>query len=834
MGAALGEGGAAAGLTGLAGRSSRLAWLALALLGAGGLVLFAGSHPFGPLPGGLMAAALVAGMCAHRQAWLVLVPGLMPVIDLAPWSGAIHLTESDALVFSALLVCGLREALAAARGGGTRGWHFGVLQLGLLGTLLASYALSTDWSVVQGMWTHPEWRVSYASGLNGVRLAKGALWAVLLLPPLAGAFRREPELAARMLVRGILLGLLLVSLAALWERLAFTGLTDFASDYRTTALFWEMNVGGATLDGWLALSMPFALWAVLRTGVAGRLALLMAGLALAAYVCFTTFSRGLYLGLALGCALTVLLTLRGEVRRGGLRFRLLPVVAWSGFVVVLGGVLAGVFQTGGYRGLGAMLGVAFAVFACGPVVATLPGRNLALAAMLASAALVASAAAMWWLPKGVYLAYAANLLGLAALLAIEPRGRLLAWAGTLAAAGVGWLAGNAVLVSTYWSVGSGLGPGLLAALVTLLPLAAAVVRPRACWRPTLRSSTVAALVLGALSVVVVTFNTYYATKRFETVTEDLGGRMEHWATAAALPQGGEERWLGVGVGQFSERYFWRVPDGMYPGSHSVVSENGDAYLRLGGPRHTLGFGELYRVSQRVSPALQAPLLVALDARAPEGGGRLHVEVCRKHLLYTTECTGTRVIVPAGPQWQHFEFVLDGKGLGGGGQWLPRQTVFSIANAARGRLVDVDRIAMTDARGAALLDNGDFSAAGDYWFFSSDRLHLPWHAKNLWLHYLVEQGLFGVVAFSLFSLAALYRVGLGGAAGHPLAPPLAGGLLAFLVVGAFDSLVDAPRLAVFAFLLMCAALGLRPPRVGGRGEGTDRSGGAAPRRAGPRS
>ncbi|MDR1935522.1 MAG: hypothetical protein LBS49_08085 [Candidatus Accumulibacter sp.] len=762
------------------------------------------------MPGSLMAIALAAGMCMHRQAWLVLVPGLAPVIDLAAWSGAIHLTESDALVFSALLAGGLREALTKARrGDGQLAWRFGALQAGLLGVLLASYALSTDWGVLRGMWTHPEWRVGYASELNGARLAKGVVWAVSLLPLLASAFRREPELAARMLVRGILLGLALVSLAALWERLAFTDLTDFASDYRTTALFWEMNVGGATLDAWLALSVPFALWAVLRKE-AGRVAVSIAGLALVVYVCFTTFSRGLYLGLALGCALTVLLVLRGEMSRGGWRLRLMPALAWSAFVLALGGVLAGVFQTGGYRGLAAMLGVAFLAFASGPVAAALRGRALMRAALL-STALIAGTAAVWWIPKAVYLVYAVNLFALAALLRIEARERP-ARHGTLVLAGVGWLAGNAALVNAYWSEGSGLAAGLLAALVTLLPLAVTVAGPQTCWRLTPRSGTVAALVLGALSVLVVTFNTYYAGQRFDAAAEDLRGRVRHWTMSAGLPQGDRERWLGVGVGRYSERYFWRVPDSMYPGSHRVMAEDGDAFLRLGGPRHALGFGELYRVSQRVSPALRTPLVVAFDARAPEGAASLRVEVCRKHLLYTHECTDEQVAIPAGPQWWHFEFALDSKGLGAG--WrrgLPKQTVFSVANATRGRLVDVDRIAMIDARGVALLDNGDFFAGGDYWFFSSDRHHLPWHAKNLWLHYLVEQGVFGALAFSVFGLAALYRVVLGGASGHPLAPPLAGGLLAFFAVGAFDSLVDAPRLTLFALLLMCVALGLRAPR-----------------------
>jgi len=109
----------------------------------------------------------------------------------------------------------------------------------------------------------------------------------------------------------------------------------------------------------------------------------------------------------------------------------------------------------------------------------------------------------------------------------------------------------------------------------------------------------------------------------------------------------------------------------------------------------------------------------------------------------------------------------------------------------------------------------FAQGADHWFFTSDRHHLPWHAKNLWLHFFVEQGWLGLVAFSLLCAAAVWRLTLGRGAGHPLAPPLLGGLTAFFIVGAFDSLVDAPRLAMLALLVMFVALGIRSaPRING--------------------
>uniref|UniRef100_UPI00195354A7 hypothetical protein n=1 Tax=Escherichia coli TaxID=562 RepID=UPI00195354A7 len=71
-------------------------------------------------------------------------------------------------------------------------------------------------------------------------------------------------------------------------RLAYTGLLDFSTDYRTTALFWEMHVGGAALDGFLVMTLPFALLALLRTRAPMNFAAGLVIMLLAAYAVLTT------------------------------------------------------------------------------------------------------------------------------------------------------------------------------------------------------------------------------------------------------------------------------------------------------------------------------------------------------------------------------------------------------------------------------------------------------------------------------------------------------------------------------------------------------------------
>ena len=149
-------------------------------------------------------------------------------------------------------------------------------------------------------------------------------------------------------------GLTLVGLAVLWERAAYPGLLDFSSRYRTTALFWEMHVGGAAIDGYLALATPFAAWALwsARSRLAWAAA---AGLALlTGYACLTTYSRGVYLAVA---APLLGLGVAWWLRSGtsGPRPTLKVLIHWLAASAAAALLLSAAFATLGYAGLGAAL-----------------------------------------------------------------------------------------------------------------------------------------------------------------------------------------------------------------------------------------------------------------------------------------------------------------------------------------------------------------------------------------------------------------------------------------------------------------------------------------------
>ncbi|HZF79277.1 MAG TPA: hypothetical protein VEZ89_05750, partial [Rubrivivax sp.] len=200
--------------------------------------------------------------------------------------------------------------------------------------------------------------------------------------------------------------------------------------------------------------------------------------------------------------------------------------------------------------------------------------------------------------------------------------------------------------------------------------------------------------------------------------------------------------------------------------------------------------------------------------APQDAG-IHAEICRKHLLYDDGgCMYAGVEVKSqGGQWQTVRLQLPGRGVGRGDWYAPGLIAFSLAVNVSGRTIEIDEVRASDAGGRPLLRNGDFNAGMAHWFSSSDRHHMPWHMKSMPLHVLFEQGWVGLAAFSLLAAAALWRLGAGAAKDHELAPACAAALVGFGIVGAFDSLLDAPRVAFAFWLLLWLALVL-PRRSAG--------------------
>lgn len=258
-----------------------------------------------------LATCLVAW---QPRLWLWLVPACLPWLNFSPWTGWLVFEEFDILLLGVLAGGYARLAWDDLTVREMHRLHAG--QVLVTGVLLLSLLSLWRGIVDAGGWSF-DWFANYGDALNSWRVFKSLGLAVLFVPLLRRELAISARLAQTTLATGVVSGLSVVVVAALWERAAFPGLLDFSDPYRTVALFWEMHVGGAAIDAYLAITAPFVAWALYAT----RRPMMWASLALlafcVAYVCLTTFARGVYLAvLAPLVLLAVLLWLQHHARNG--------------------------------------------------------------------------------------------------------------------------------------------------------------------------------------------------------------------------------------------------------------------------------------------------------------------------------------------------------------------------------------------------------------------------------------------------------------------------------------------------------------------------------------
>jgi hypothetical protein len=782
--------------------AARLLAAMLSLLsGACGLAL-ALKYPIGPpLAAAAVFAAVAVWAVLRPGGWILALPAVLALVGFAPWTGWLTFEELDMLVLA--IAAGGHARRALERFGPTHAEAPVAMATRLLVVLFAlSILIALARGVADAGGFEFGWFQGYEGPMNSVRLAKSFFFALLLFPLWRDAHDADPVKASRRWSTGLCLGLAGASLAALWERLAFTRLLDFSTDYRTTALFWEMHVGGAALDGFLALTVPFAVRELLTRARGWRWIGALAILVVASYACMTTFSRGVFLAIPVSVATMGWLALRQRTASSTAGPSARGWMAWAAvFAAAYAAAAWWLFPVAGYRGMLALLG-AFALLmrlgADALAVDPLPaGRTLALAVALGGVAFLVA----WGLPRGAYVAYTLAFAFTAAA-AWRARTRWMAFAGFAA---VVFALG---LVCGHWGGERAFGRALpVMAVLLFAALALGGARPGrqdGAWpaSPRWQAAVLACMVAisGGIGVMI---GGAYMTDRMSTTEGDLQTRVEHWREGLSVLHSPAQWALGIGLGRYPATYALLHEDTDAPGGYALRGAPGEVVLALSAGRHMLGWGEMLRVSQRVGvPRL--PVQAELQVRAAQQSG-LHLELCEKHLLYNGACLLKELEVPAtGTAWRTIRTPLDGLGVSRGQPFAPRMLSFSISNRTQATLLEVREVRLIDGSGTDLLVNGDFSHGMAHWFFSSDRNHLPWHLKNVFVHVLFDQGLFGLGVFVLMLLGGLWRLALGSARAHPLAPAIAGPLAGFVVVGLFDSLVDVPRDAfVFYFLLLQA-------------------------------
>jgi hypothetical protein len=307
---------------------SALGW-AVAVVTLGLALIIALRYPLAP---GLLVAALLtyaALLWRWPFVWLAILPAALPSFDLAPWTGWFTVAEPDLMILVTIGVLALRAPPRRAD----------VFLAGFPGAVLLAALLACIVATARGLALPGPAGGSdivYLRPDNALRLAKGFVAALALLPFLARAIRERADVL-RWLAMGMCAGLALVALAALAERMAFTGAFNFHTGYRIVATFSSMHLGGGYVGLYVAMALPFVFALLLRSrGVVLALLLLVAALAL--YTLLVTFARAAYIAGILGSAVFALGWIWARRNRAGIGVSLvLPLLL---LLLVGGGVLA--------------------------------------------------------------------------------------------------------------------------------------------------------------------------------------------------------------------------------------------------------------------------------------------------------------------------------------------------------------------------------------------------------------------------------------------------------------------------------------------------------------
>jgi len=741
--------------------------LALACFALAGFALQA--YPFARFELGIGLLLYAALGLWRPHLMLFVLPLWLALVNLAPWSGSMYREDYD-LVLAVTLGVFLATGRYALKVRLTRSeWWF-------LGLLSLSYVIST----LRGLWPLPPLDVvelsTYYSHWHALRLAKGYVWALLLLPGLVALLRDDHARARMTLAWGFAAAGGAMGVVAMWERGVFNAAIesaslaavaasffDFGTKYRITGLFSEMHTGGEAIDSFMAMTWPFGLLAAAYAKK--RRWIWFGGLlfVLALYALVTTFSRASYLALFAGLAMAAglhffphaehknarrgdFLTLLGVLSplalvmlysSGGLYPLLIGLLAWAG------GLWGGAFSAKKNK----ILGVAVAL----PVVV----------------------GAAWGMQQTLIDPHFSSLLlfGLAALVG----------------AGGYWSGQRLALPIGYKGVA-----------ITMM------------------------LVIGCIAVVTPALLGSRMEKRLAGNQVDMVTRENHWQDALNLmTDNWSTRLFGMGVGRFPAEYLWLGYQNEIGTYQFKRDADGNIYLALGG-------GQDARMTQRVALPGGEDFTLSYDVRTSDERLWLRNMLYRRNILLQSDTPPdfrefNLHLKDTRGEWQRVSWQFNTGSLGERG-WTARQPLLlEFMNWRRYEylsgpvtLVDIDNVSLKDAHGREWLANGNFSRGMERWFPYYDFNHLPWHIKNLWVHIYFDQGALGLISLAGFLgailMAAIQRARQGDSWGFTVSAAMA----SLLAVGLFGGLLDMPRVIFIAYLILFVTALSGPSRVAWNG------------------
>ena len=730
-------------------------------------------YPYGKLP--ILLTALLYGgvLYGNRRAWLFVIPVLIPVSDLTLYSGRLFLSELDIifLVTLAILILPKRSSQ------NTKTFAFKVRLPDIaIGLMAISYIIGTAINLSYPTGADANNFSSYQSPMNTFRVAKGFFWALVFWPFLRNQYATNPKKTKSYLITGILGGLFLAGIAILWERgviddvfhwkgiyQIITDLLDFSSTYRVTGLFSSMHVGGTAIDGYLIMVIPFCLYGFLSTKKIsfqlGSLACLMLG----SYAIMVTFSRGLYGGFFTTILFLIfVLSYRYQASDPGRLKKLSGLILSFLFLTLYIGFL---FGHGGY---GATVGGVFLV-----------------------SATIFAMPLMQKLTKGPSWIIFAGIILLGSIIIFDS------------------------LYESKWS-DNGLVFSATSAIATSLILTGVTffvnksfLLEKFSFKAEYKKAILFSLVAGIFWVgILPPLLNVRVNERFSTSESDLDHRIQNWRNTMNFRENGiMHKFFGTGIGSFPRYYFFNNYNKKPMVNYRYGTEDETNFLSLGN-------GD-FNITQKI-PAYRPnqKYLLRFSTRTKHIKYSVSLKMCPKHIIYsdryTPNCITKTIHATGDNEWQKHEIPFNSGTIGDSGIFNWPVTLL-INNNTKNTITDITDIQLLDKRGINLITNGDFNNKNDRWIMIRDFSHDAWHAKNIFVHIIFEQGYFGLLTFLFLIFVALYSQLKAMKRNDPLAPILIAAITGTLIVGMFGTIIDNPRVTTLYFLLIFFSLLNAPQR-----------------------
>ncbi len=536
------------------------------------------------------------------------IPFLLPILNLAPWSGVVLFEEFD-LFLAVTLGVFLLKGIYFHR------WEWKPSKLFI--TSLLIFLVSVFIGCIQPLYSfisfEPDDMSSYLSIYNGLRLSRSYLWAILLLPVLGYCWSLDKRVFFKRLFTGFSMGIVGVCLIVFWERGIINdffnasnrwdllrNLLDFSSEYRITALFSEMNTGGSAIDGYIALTwvFPLALYTrqIERTKQSRQivrntvfLLIYLTALGAGLYVIATTFTRITYLAFGV-----------------------------SGFVYLAGMVI---FKNHREKKLDSI----YYIFS-----------------FLFIGTFVASVAYLF--TKGGFLSLFSSLLLLGGGIAVGVGSKYLPVWGSIVSAGLvfgigSYLMARGILTSKWVETDPLIGiaiSGLLSWLILTFTTGLSKLIAHRKMLAGFLGFTLPLLIVVSISIPMVLGNRMQT--RFSESTKDAKTRFTHWANVLqTMDKDLSSLVFGMGMGSFPRYFIQRNQDAQSLGTYSYVKQGKNVYLQLSG-------GKDMEIGQRFFPDKKPgqDYLLQFKARSNMPDAKISFRICRRNLLHAANCKYYRI------------------------------------------------------------------------------------------------------------------------------------------------------------------------------------------------